>query len=65
MKPTPCAIRDLVRGTCGADGGATSLEWALLLGFVGLPAALILDLALDLLAAPYEFVATLNSLPFP
>ncbi len=45
--------------------GATTLEWALLLAGIGLPAVVIMISALNLLVAHYRMMTLLNSLPFP
>lgn len=47
------------------DRGATTLEWALLLAGLGLPAYGIFNLALNLLVAHYQMMTTLNGLPLP
>jgi len=47
------------------QSGATSLEWALLLAAIGLPAWFILNGALNLLVAHYRMMTMINSLPFP
>ena len=46
-------------------GGATTLEYALLVAVIALPAAVIIFLLLDLIVAYYERNTTLNGLPFP
>jgi len=45
--------------------GATTLEWALLLGVIAFPSYYIIQAALSALVAHYQMVATLNALPFP
>lgn len=47
------------------DQGATTLEWCLLLGFVVLPAWVIIRYGLLTLAGHYGLVTTLNQMPFP
>lgn len=53
----------------GRDGlgetGATSLEWALLLGAVALVIYPTLTIALATLVEYYRMMVTLNALPFP
>jgi Flp pilus assembly pilin Flp len=45
--------------------GATTLEWALLLGVIAIPSYYIIQAALSALVAHYQMVTTLNALPFP
>ncbi len=45
--------------------GATTLEWALLLGVIAIPSYYIIQAALSALVAHYQMVTTLNGLPFP
>ncbi len=45
--------------------GATTLEWALLLASVALPAFVLIRLALLLLTDHYRMMTIINSLPFP
>ena len=45
--------------------GATTLEWALLLGVIAFPSYYIIQAALSALVAHYQMVTTLNALPFP
>ena len=45
--------------------GATSLEWALLLGVIAIPSYYLIQAALSALAAHYQMITTLNALPFP
>lgn len=47
------------------QAGATSLEWALLLFAIGLPAYYIVRMTLEILLAHYRLMTTLNALPFP
>lgn len=44
--------------------GAT-LEWALLLGCIALPAYALIVLGLNIITAHFGMVLTVNSLPFP
>lgn len=45
--------------------GATTLEWAMLLAAIALPAYGMIRLGLATLVAHYQMAATLNGLPFP
>ena len=45
--------------------GATSLEWALLLGAIAIPSYYLIQAGLEALVAHYEMITTLNALPFP
>ena len=54
-------LRDLV---CD-QAGATTLEWALLLGVIAIPSYYIIQMALNTLVAHYQMITTLNALPFP
>jgi Flp pilus assembly pilin Flp len=47
------------------QSGATTLEWALLLGVIGLPSYALIRVALEALVGYYQMVVMLNSLPFP
>ncbi len=47
------------------EKGATTLEWALLLAGIGLPAVVIMTAALNLLVEYYRLMTFVNSLPFP
>ena len=49
----------------GGEGGATSLEWALLLGAIAIPSYLIITTLLRTLVGYYQMMTTLNALPFP
>jgi len=49
----------------GDEQGATSLEWALLLGAIAIPSYLIIMTLLRTLVGYYQMMTTLNSLPFP
>ena len=48
----------------GQDGG-TTLEWAMLLGFVAFPSFLLIRMALEILVEYYRLGTFVNSLPFP
>ncbi len=72
MKTQVSPSQDMKPDATPSDGrhddaarGATSLEWALLLGVIALPAWFVLDAALDLLVGHYALMTTLNALPFP
>ena len=45
--------------------GATSLEWALLLAAVAVPAYWLMTAGIDLMIGYYQMMTTLNALPFP
>jgi Flp pilus assembly pilin Flp len=45
--------------------GATTLEFALLLGAIAIPSYYIIQTALSALVAHYQMITTLNALPFP
>lgn len=45
--------------------GASSMEWALLLGVIAIPSYFIIQSALSALVAHYQMITTLNALPFP
>lgn len=47
------------------QGGATSLEWTLLLAAIALPAYFIIRTLLLIVAELYRMDTTLNALPFP
>jgi len=46
-------------------GGATTLEWCLLLAAIGIPSYVIFTLSLQTLVAHYRMIVMLNHLPFP
>ena len=48
-----------------SESGATTLEWALLLGATALPAYWILRISLNMLIEYYRMATTLNGLPYP
>lgn len=45
--------------------GATMLEWALLLGAIGLPSYFIIRVTLNTLIAHYQMMTMINSMPIP
>lgn len=47
------------------EKGAATLEWALLLAVVALPAYAIFTMMLNTLVEYYRMMTTLNALPFP
>ena len=47
------------------EGGATSLEWVLVLAAIALPSYFIILAALDALIAYYQMANTLLALPLP
>ncbi len=55
------SLRELTHG----QQGATTLEWALLLGAIAIPSYYIIQMALATLVAHYQMITTLNALPFP
>jgi Flp pilus assembly pilin Flp len=58
-------IRRRLRQLLADTRGATTLEWALLLGAIALPSYYIIQAALTALVAHYQMITTLNALPFP
>lgn len=54
-----------VQAVLGDEAGATTLEWALLLVVMGIPAYWMAKIALNTLLAYYAMATTLNGLPFP
>jgi hypothetical protein len=54
-------LRRLHRDVCGA----TTLEWALLLGAIGIPSYYILKMCLQFLLANYRMMTFINAMPFP
>ncbi len=65
-RPTPTTrlIRSL-RKLAHDQQGATTLEWALLLGVIAIPSYYIIQASLSALVAHYQMITTLNALPFP
>ena len=58
-------LKRLLRRLTHDQQGATTLEWALLLGVIAFPSYYIIQAALSALVAHYQMVTTLNALPFP
>lgn len=62
-------IRKIIQSKCiqrlRGDQGATTLEWALLLAMVAIPAWVIIRYGLLTLAGHYGLVTTMNQMPFP
>lgn len=58
-------LRRLIRQMLADQRGATSLEWALLLGVIAIPSYYLIQAALSALMAHYQMITTLNALPFP
>lgn len=58
-------LREYLRKLTGNQDGATTLEWALLMGAIVLPGYFIIKMALAILIAHYQMATTLNALPFP
>ncbi len=58
-------LRRLLRRLMRDQRGATTLEWALLLGAIGIPSYYIIQAALSALVAHYQMIITLNALPMP
>jgi len=52
-------------GILADESGATTLEWALLLGVVAIPTYYIIQMLLATLMGHYGLMTTLNALPFP
>lgn len=65
MKHLTAQLRRLLPKRFRDDRGATMLEWSLLLGGVAIPMWIIIRMGLNLLAAHYGLVTTMNQLPFP
>ena len=65
MKRFQQAITSLLPKRFRDDRGATMLEWCLLLAAVVIPAWVIIRMGLNLLAAHYGLVTTINQMPFP
>jgi len=47
------------------ERGTTTLEWALLLGAIALPAVYLLTMCLSVVIDYYRMMTMLNSLPMP
>jgi len=47
------------------EQGATTLEWALMLGVIAVPSYVLISVGLRLLVDHYRMMTTLNGLPFP
>jgi hypothetical protein len=58
---TTCAIVRLLADTAGGP----TMEWALLLGFMALPAYWIIQMLLATLTAYYGLMTTINAMPLP
>jgi len=66
MKPAkPMMSLRRLRKVLKDQAGATTLEWALLLGVIAIPSYYIIQAALSALVAHYQMIITLNALPFP
>lgn len=62
------AVRKIIafgRALWEDQGGATTMEMALLIAAVILPAAYIIDLTVSTLVGHYHMITLINSLPFP
>lgn len=58
-------LKRFLRKLAHDQQGATTLEWALLLGVIAIPSYYIIQAALSALVAHYQMITTLNALPFP
>jgi len=56
---------DPIKQLAEDETGATTLEWALLLGAVVLPSFIIIQRLLDTLVSYYGLMTTLNGMPLP
>ena len=68
MKPPSrhCSTpRRSATGLARDDAGATTLEWALLLGAIAIPSYYLFRYAQHMLEEIYRMMTTLNALPFP
>ncbi|MGB2820193.1 MAG: hypothetical protein WBF17_04375 [Phycisphaerae bacterium] len=54
-----------LRQLAGDQAGQTTIEWALLIAVVGLPAITVFGWLLAILAENYRMVTFLELLPFP
>ncbi len=54
-----------LRRMAGDETGQTTIEWALLIAVVGLPAITVFGWLLAILAENYRMVTFLELLPFP
>ena len=52
-------------GLAADESGQTTIEWALLIAVVGLPAITVFGWLLSILAENYRLVTFLELLPFP
>ena len=64
-KPVPCGSDRASEVRQLDECGATTLEWAMLLAGIALPAYFIINICLNLLVDHYRMMTTLNALPFP
>ena len=58
-------LKSILRKLAKDQQGATTLEFALLLGAIAIPSYYIIQAALSALVAHYQMITTLNGLPFP
>ena len=59
------SLRDILRRLWSDEKGQTTIEYALLLAVIGVPACAAFGWLLQILAATYGMVAYLESQPFP
>jgi len=57
--------RSPLAGLLSDERGAATLEWALLLAAIALPACYVIGKATDALVWNYQMMTLINSLPFP
>jgi Flp pilus assembly pilin Flp len=57
--------RSAMGGLLSDEQGAATLEWALLLAAIGVPACYVIGKAMDALVWNYQMMTLINSLPFP
>ena len=65
LTPRPRMRLQRLRRLLAEQAGATTLEWALLLGVIAIPSYYIIQMALNVLVTHYQMITTLNALPFP
>ena len=58
-------MRSGLRRLAGDQGGASTLEFALLMAAIAIPLYGVFRMALDLMIAQYQMVTFINGWPFP
>lgn len=62
------ALRDRLarsRRWLADEAGSTTLEWTMLMAFIGIPSYWIVKMCLNYMADYYRLMTQVNSLPFP